>query len=80
MKGSRGWHDAPGSPEYPEIRPSRDQRVEAVLERDPDSAQAHMQRSRLRLRHGDAEAAVELRISALPVRGGASEAPPSQLP
>jgi tetratricopeptide (TPR) repeat protein len=42
-----------------DVDPGRaDQLVEAVLERDPHSAQAHLQRSRLRLRHGDAEAAV----------------------
>jgi tetratricopeptide (TPR) repeat protein len=42
-----------------DVDPGRaDQLVEAVLERDPHSAQAHLQRSRLRLRHGDAEAAL----------------------
>jgi tetratricopeptide (TPR) repeat protein len=42
-----------------DVDPGRaDQLVEAVLERDPDSAQAHMQRSRLKLRRGDAEGAV----------------------
>jgi tetratricopeptide (TPR) repeat protein len=42
-----------------DVDPGRaDQLVEAVLERDPDSARAHMQRSRLRLRRGGAEAAV----------------------
>ena len=42
-----------------DVDPGRaDQLIEAVLERDPDSAQAHMQRSRLSLRPGDVETAL----------------------